>query len=128
MLGQSPSPAGTTKPGVSPSVTPRNRRIHSPQAGAACTLSRDQVARRDRQGDGVSTEQPKISMSITTGTVDCTINLGSNGRNCHCRAAPETIWGFEELPDGNPLTPVTLKPGVAVTTPAIAWDRTRSSP
>jgi hypothetical protein len=44
-------------------------------------------------------------MSITnTGTVDCTINLGSIEQELPLSGSGDHL-GFEELPDGKPSTP-----------------------
>lgn len=123
----SPSPSGTTKSGVSPSVRPSTA-ASTPAAGAACAPAKIKLLAVTDKATYASTEQPKISMSITnTGTVDCTINLGSTQQELAITSGSETIWDSKNCQTAPVDTPVTLKPGVTVTTPAIAWDRTRSS-
>ena len=123
----SPSPANSTKPGASPSVTP-SADTSAPAAGAACVPAKVKLVAVTDKTTYASTEQPQISMSITnTGAVDCTINLGSTQQELIITSGSETIWDSKDCQTAPVDTPVTLKPGVAVTTPAIPWDRTRSS-
>ncbi|MFM9919117.1 hypothetical protein [Lacisediminihabitans sp. H27-G8] len=123
----SPSPAGTTKPGASPSVTP-SAAASAPAAGAPCVPAKVKLVAVTDKTTYAATEQPQISMSITnTGAADCTINLGSTQQELIVTSGSETIWDSKDCQTAPVDTPVTLKPGVAVTTPAIAWDRTRSS-
>jgi len=121
-----PSPADATKPGASPSVTP-SAVASATAAGAACLPARIKLLAVADKTTYASTEQPKISMSITnTGTVGCTINLGSTQQELIITSGSETIWDSKDCQTAPVDTPVTLKPGEALTTPAIAWDRTRS--
>ena len=123
----SPSPANTTKPSGAPSVTP-SAGASAPAAGAACVPARIKLVAVSDKTTYASTDQPQISMSITnTGTVDCTINLGSTQQQLVITSGSETIWDSKDCQTAPVDAPVTLKPGVAVTTPAIPWDRTRSS-
>jgi hypothetical protein len=121
------SPAGITKPGASPSVKPSTA-ASAPAVGAACVPARIKLLGVADKTTYASTEQPKISMSITnTGTVGCTINLGSTQQELVITSGSETIWDSKDCQTAPVDTPVTLKPGEALTTPVIAWDRTRSS-
>ena len=123
----SPSPANTTKPGGAPSVTP-SAGASAPAAGAACVPARIKLVAVSDKTTYASTDQPQISMSITnTGTVDCTINLGSTQQQLVITSGSESIWDSKDCQTAPVDAPVTLKPGVAVATPAIPWDRTRSS-
>ena len=131
----SPSSAATTKPGVSPTVTPSTP-ASAPAAGAAgaagaaCVPAKIKLLAVANKSTYASTEQPQISMSISnTGTVDCTINLGSTQQEYIITSGSETIWNSKDCQTAPVDTPVTLKPGVALPVPttALAWDRTRSS-
>ncbi len=123
----SPSPANSIKPGASPSATP-SAAASAPAAGTACVPARIKLVAVTDKTTYAATEQPQISMSVTnTGTVDCTINLGSTQQELIITSGSETIWDSKDCQTAPVDTPVTLKPGVAVTTPAIPWDRTRSS-
>jgi hypothetical protein len=122
-----PRPANTTKAGVSPSVTP-SAAASAAAAGAACVPARLKLVAVADKTTYASTDQPQISMSITnTGTVDCTINLGSTQQELIITSGSETIWDSKDCQTAPVDASVTLKPGVAVTTSAIPWDRTRSS-
>ena len=121
------SPASAPKPGASPSVTPSTA-ASTAGAGAACVPAKIKLVAVTDKTTYASTEQPKISMSITnTGTADCTINLGSTQQELVITSGSETIWDSKDCQTAPVDSPATLKPGVAVTTPAIPWDRTRSS-
>ena len=123
----SPSPATTTKPGVSPSAA-ASAPAPAPATVAACVPAKIKLLAVATKSTYAATEQPQISMSITnTGTVDCTINLGSTQQELIVTSGSETIWNSKDCQTAPVDTPVTLKPGVAVSTPAIPWDRTRSS-
>ena len=123
----SPSPAAAAKPGVSPSITP-SAPASAPAAGAACVPAKIKLLAVATKSTYAATEQPQISMSITnTGTVDCTINLGSTQQELIVTSGSETILDSKDCQTAPVDAPITLKPGVAVTTPAIPWDRTRSS-
>ncbi len=125
----SPTPAATTKPGASPSATPSTA-ASTPAvgAGAPCVPSKIKLVAVTDKTTYAPTDKPQISMSITnTGTADCTINLGSTQQQLIITSGSETIWDSKDCQTAPVDTPVTLKPGVAVATPAIPWDRTRSS-
>ena len=131
----SPSPAGSTKPGVLPSVTPSAAVSASAPAsaqatGAACVPTKIKLLAVANKSTYGATERPQVSMSITnSGSVDCTINLGSTQQEYIITSGSETIWDSKDCQTAPVDTPVTLKPGVAVAVPttALSWDRTRSS-
>jgi hypothetical protein len=71
---------------------------------------------------------PMISMKITnTGTTACTMNLGSTQQELKITSGSETYWDSKDCQTGAVDLPQVLQPNNALTTPAIAWDRTRSS-
>ena len=75
-----------------------------------------------------ASEKPQISMKITnTGTTACTMNLGSTQQELKVTSGSETYWDSKDCQTAAVDAPTVLKPGDALTTPAIAWDRTRSS-
>ena len=123
------NPGPTTKPGASPSATP-SPSASAPGAGAvlACLPTHVKILGVADKTTYAATEQPQISMSITnSGSRDCTINLGSTQQQLIITSGTETIWDSKDCQTAPVDTPVVLKPGVAVTTPPIPWDRTRSS-
>lgn len=71
---------------------------------------------------------PMISMKITnTGKTACTINLGSTQQELKITSGNETYWDSKDCQTAPVDTPTVLKAGQSLSTPAIAWDRTRSS-
>jgi hypothetical protein len=121
------SPAPSPKTGSSTTESP-SPSATTPTAGGACLPANIKLTAVTDKTTYASTEQPKISMSITnSGSADCTINLGSTQQELIVTSGSETIWDSKDCQTAPVDTPVVLKPGVAVTTPAIAWDRTRSS-
>ena len=125
----SPSPATTTKPGVSPSAA-ASVPASAPATVAACVPAKIKLLAVANKSTYAATEQPQVSMSITnSGSVDCTINLGSTQQEYIITSGSETIWDSKDCQTAPVDTPVTLKPGVALPVPttALAWDRTRSS-
>ena len=74
------------------------------------------------------TELPQISMSVTnTGSSDCVINLGSGQQKLLVTSGEEQYWSSKDCQVNGTDQDVTLTAGQTLTTPAIAWDRTRSS-
>jgi hypothetical protein len=76
-----------------------------------------------------STQLPQISMSITnTGSVDCSLNLGSSQQALVVTSGQEQWWSSKDCQVNPTDQVVTIQAGQTLTTPAIAWDRTRSTP
>jgi len=74
------------------------------------------------------TEDPKIAMRITnTGSNSCHLDLGSAQQVLTISSGAEQYWSSKDCQTGGTHQDVTLKAGQALTTPAITWDRTRSS-
>lgn len=75
-----------------------------------------------------ATELPQISMSITnTGRTDCSIDLGSAHQTLVVSSGEEQYWSSKDCQVNGTDQVVTLAAGQTLSTPAIAWDRTRSS-
>ncbi|KQO81590.1 hypothetical protein ASF17_10540 [Frigoribacterium sp. Leaf263] len=75
------------------------------------------------------TELPQMAMSITnTGDSDCVIDLGSNQQRLVVSSGEEQYWSSKDCQVNGTDQDVTLTAGQTLETPAIAWDRTRSSP
>ncbi|WIB11489.1 hypothetical protein [Curtobacterium sp. MCPF17_052] len=67
-------------------------------------------------------------MSIkNTGTNSCHMDLGSAQQVLTITSGTEQYWSSKDCQTGGTDQDVTLKAGQELTTPAIAWDRTRSS-
>ncbi|WNY33230.1 hypothetical protein Q9Q99_13795 [Curtobacterium flaccumfaciens] len=74
------------------------------------------------------TEDPKIAMSIkNSGTNSCHLDLGSAQQVLTISSGQEQYWSSKDCQTGGTNQDVTIKSGQTLTTPAIAWDRTRSS-
>jgi hypothetical protein len=101
-------------------------------SGAAdgSTCSKDQVVLTpvlDKEAYG-PTEDPKIAMSIkNTGANSCHLDLGSAQQVLTISSGEEQYWSSKDCQTGGTNQDVTIKAGQTLTTPAIAWDRTRSS-
>lgn len=98
------------------------------KAGDACVPSKIKLEAIVDKLSYAASEKPKISMKITnTGTAACTMNLGSTQQELKITSGSETYWDSKDCQTGAVDAPTVLKAGDALTTPAIEWDRTRSS-
>ncbi len=87
-------------------------------AGLHATVGTDRLAGRRGQ----------IAMSITnTGSDSCHMDLGSAQQVLTISSGQEQYWSSKDCQTGGTNQDVTIKAGQELTTPAIAWDRTRSS-
>lgn len=128
--GAGASPSSSAPPAPSAS-SPRPSRSPSASAaadGAACT--KDQIELTpvvDKTAYG-PTEDPKIAMSITnTGSNSCHMDLGSAQQVLTISSGEEQYWSSKDCQTNGTDQDVTIKAGQKLTTPSIAWDRTRSS-
>ncbi|MBT2502377.1 hypothetical protein [Curtobacterium sp. ISL-83] len=96
--------------------------------GSTCTKDQiDLVPVLDKTRYG-PTEDPKVAMSIkNTGTSACHMDLGSSQQVLTISSGQEQYWSSKDCQTGGTHQDVTIKAGQTLTTPAIAWDRTRSS-
>ncbi len=99
-------------------------------SGDATTCSKDQIELTpvvDKSTYG-PTEDPQIAMSIkNTGSDACHMDLGSAQQALTISSGEEQYWSSKDCQTGGTNQDVTIKAGQQLTTPAIAWDRTRSS-
>ncbi|GAA3341309.1 hypothetical protein GCM10017714_24770 [Curtobacterium pusillum] len=112
-------------------VTPSASASSSSAAAAdGSTCSKDQIQLTpvvDKTSYG-PTEDPKIAMSIkNTGSNSCHMDLGSSQQVLTISSGEEQYWSSKDCQTGGTNQDVTIKAGQTLTTPAIAWDRTRSS-
>lgn len=134
-----PTAAPTSSPSASAggaSSADPSRSASAPASTAAAaapdgsTCSKDQVVLTpvlDKEAYG-PTEDPKIAMSIkNTGTNSCHLDLGSAQQVLTISSGEEQYWSSKDCQTGGTNQDVTIKAGQTLTTPAIAWDRTRSS-
>lgn len=97
-----------------------------PAAADGSTCTKDQIVLTpvlDKSAYG-STEDPKIAMSIKN---SCHLDLGSAQQVLTISSGQEQYWSSKDCQTGGTNQDVTIKSGQTLTTPAIAWDRTRSS-
>ena len=134
-----PTAAPTSSPSASAGGSSSAAPSRSASASAAAsgsgaadgsTCSKDQVVLTpvlDKEAYG-PTEDPKIAMSIkNTGTNSCHLDLGSAQQVLTISSGEEQYWSSKDCQTGGTNQDVTIKAGQTLTTPAIAWDRTRSS-
>lgn len=132
-----PTAAPTSSPSASAgggSSTAPSRSASAPPSSTAAsdgsTCSKDQVVLTpvlDKEAYG-PTEDPKIAMSIkNSGTNSCHLDLGSAQQVLTISSGEEQYWSSKDCQTGGTNQDVTIKAGQTLTTPAIAWDRTRSS-
>lgn len=132
-----PTAAPTSSPSASAgggSSTAPSRSASAPPSTTAAadgsTCSKDQVVLTpvlDKEAYG-PTEDPKIAMSIkNSGTNSCHLDLGSAQQVLTISSGEEQYWSSKDCQTGGTNQDVTIKAGQTLTTPAIAWDRTRSS-
>lgn len=125
----SPSSSSSSSSGSASSPSARS----TPSASSAAdgsTCAKDQIqltAVVDKTAYG-PTEDPKIAMSIkNTGSNSCHMDLGSSQQVLTISSGEEQYWSSKDCQTGGTNQDVTIKAGQTLTTPAIAWDRTRSS-
>ncbi|MHB1172801.1 MAG: hypothetical protein ACYCZY_09985 [Lacisediminihabitans sp.] len=123
-----PGTAATTPP-ASATPTPTPTTSSTPQtAGAACVPGNIKLEAVTDKVSYKAGELPQLSMKITnTGAATCTMNLGSTQQELKITSGTEQIWDSKDCQTGAVDASTTLKPGVPLSTPPIAWDRTRSS-
>jgi hypothetical protein len=125
----SPSEAGS---GAAPAARPTSS-APSPSAparkdGAPC--AEDQITLTPVVDKGVyaATDDPQIAMTIeNTGSNSCHMDLGSAQQELVITSGTEQYWSSKDCQTGGTNQDITLKAGQELTTPAITWDRTRSS-
>lgn len=133
--GAGASSAGSAGSGSSRSAAPKPAASASaaatkPAAADGSTCTKDQIVLTpvlDKSAYG-PTEDPKIAMSIkNSGTNSCHLDLGSAQQVLTISSGQEQYWSSKDCQTGGTNQDVTIKSGQTLTTPAIAWDRTRSS-
>jgi hypothetical protein len=128
-----PGPAAGSGSGASNSASGAPSSSPTPSAaarkdGAACAT--DQIALTPVVDKSVyaAGEDPQIAMTIkNTGSNSCHMDLGSAQQVLTITSGKEQYWSSKDCQTGGTDQDVTLKAGQQLTTPAITWDRTRSS-
>ncbi|MCU1528042.1 MAG: hypothetical protein JWP75_1805 [Frondihabitans sp.] len=124
------APAAVAAPSRTSATTPKATSTPAATAAAngACTASQINLKPITDKSSYTSLQQPQISMSITnTSTTACTIDLGSSQQVLTITSGAETYWTSKDCQVHGTHQNVKLTAGQTLTTPAIAWDRTRSS-
>lgn len=132
--GPSSSPRATPSAAASPSGSASASASSSAPASSSAkdgsTCAKEQIELTpvvDKTSYG-PTEDPKIAMSIkNTGSNSCHMDLGSSQQVLTISSGEEQYWSSKDCQTGGTNQDVTIKAGQTLTTPAIAWDRTRSS-
>ena len=124
-------PAESSTPSSSSSAAPSSgSSAAASSSGDTATCSKDQIELTpvvDKSTYG-PTEDPQIAMSITnTGSDSCHMDLGSAQQVLTISSGQEQYWSSKDCQTGGTNQDVTIKAGQELTTPAIDWDRTRSS-
>lgn len=100
----------------------------SASSGSTCAASDITLKPIVDKSSYTSLEQPKVSMSITnTSSSACTIDLGSSQQILTITSGSETYWSSKDCQVNGTHQDVKMTAGQTLTTPAITWDRTRSS-
>jgi hypothetical protein len=138
--GATPAPTASTpaaaasteaKPAATPPAAATAKATDAPTASAAngtCAASDITLKPLADKNSYSSLQQPQISMSITnTSTSACSIDLGSSQQTLTITSGAETYWSSKDCQVNGTHQNVKITAGQTLTTPAIAWDRTRSS-
>lgn len=129
-----PAAAATRAPATStpkPTAASTAEATDAPTASAAnsiCSASAITLKPIADKSSYTSLQQPQISMSITnTSASACSIDLGSSQQTLTITSGAETYWSSKDCQVNGTHQNVKITAGQTLTTPAIAWDRTRSS-
>lgn len=130
--GTAPGAGSPTSPS-SPSAAPSSSAgapsaSAAPGDAAACSDGQIELTPvLDKTAYG-PTDDPQIAMSIkNTGSDACHMDLGSAQQVLTISSGAEQYWSSKDCQTGGTNQDVTIKAGQELTTPAIEWDRTRSS-
>lgn len=128
--GSAGSGSGSSRSAASKPAASASASASKPAAADGSTCTKDQIVLTpvlDKSAYG-PTEDPKIAMSIkNSGTNSCHLDLGSAQQVLTISSGQEQYWSSKDCQTGGTNQDVTIKSGQTLTTPAIAWDRTRSS-
>lgn len=124
--GSTAAPAASSAP--APGSTAAAGSGSSGSSSGTCTASDITLKPIADRSSYTSLEQPKISMSITnTSASACSIDLGSSQQVLTITSGSDTYWSSKDCQVGGTHQIVKMSAGQTLTTPAITWDRTRSS-
>lgn len=122
------SPSGSASASASSSSSASASAPASAKDGSTCAKEQIELTPVVDKTSYGPTEDPKIAMSIkNTGSNSCHMDLGSSQQVLTISSGEEQYWSSKDCQTGGTNQDVTIKAGQTLTTPAIAWDRTRSS-
>jgi hypothetical protein len=100
-----------------------------PDAIAPCADSQLRVTPvTDRQSYAAG-ELPRLSLSVeNVGEADCQADLGTAGMSFEITSGADQVWRSTDCQQNADHRSVIVQPGKPLTTEALEWDRTRSSP
>ncbi|KPG85261.1 hypothetical protein [Frigoribacterium sp. RIT-PI-h] len=122
-------PAATeTAPAADATADPADTSTEGASDAPACSTRDIELKPVTDKTSYAATELPQISMSITnSGRADCSIDLGSAQQTLVITSGEEQYWSSKDCQVNGTNQVVTLTAGQTLSTPPIAWDRTRSS-
>ncbi|MBD8537657.1 hypothetical protein [Frigoribacterium sp. CFBP 8751] len=122
-------PAATeTAPAADATADPADTSTEGASDAATCSTRDIELKPVTDKTSYAATELPQISMSITnSGRSDCSIDLGSAQQTLVVTSGEEQYWSSKDCQVNGTNQVVTLTAGQTLSTPPIAWDRTRSS-
>lgn len=122
--GRGETPVASPPP-TEPSATPTDEPGDEAAACDALDILLEPVTDKSTYSSG---EQPQLSLRVTNeGAQPCSINLGSTQQEYRITSGSDSIWSSRDC-QVEPVDAVrVLAAGESLETPAIAWDRTRSS-
>ncbi|OII23515.1 hypothetical protein [Frigoribacterium sp. MCBA15_019] len=122
-------PAPTeTAPAADATTDPADTSTEGASDAATCSTRDIELKPVTDKTSYAATELPQISMSITnSGRADCSIDLGSAQQTLVITSGEEQYWSSKDCQVNGTNQVVTLTAGQTLSTPPIAWDRTRSS-
>ncbi|MBU3994187.1 MAG: hypothetical protein KKF42_00160 [Actinobacteria bacterium] len=100
-----------------------------PTAIAACADSQIRVTPVTDRDSYAAGELPKLSLSVeNVGEADCQADLGTAGMSFEITSGADQVWRSTDCQQNADHRSVIVQPGKPLTTEALEWDRTRSSP
>jgi len=122
-------PAATeTAPAADATADPADTSTEGASDAATCSTRDIELKPVTDKTSYAATELPQISMTITnSGRSDCSIDLGSAQQTLVVTSGEEQYWSSKDCQVNGTNQVVTLTAGQTLSTPPIAWDRTRSS-
>lgn len=124
--GGTPTGTSTTPKPTNSSTSTSNPNTGDAEACDPAKVSIEAVTDAAGYDPGVN---PQLSLVVkSTETVPCTFEVGTDVQEFTITSGDEVIWKSSDCQVDPAARTQLLQPGVPVSSAAIAWDRTRSSP